>query len=107
MYLRNERVLRSCGIVYDELVIGHVGTVLLYLLMRLVLSIAVGVLAVVATCATCCIAALPYLGHVILLPLHVFQFSYPLHFIEQYGPDWRIFPLAEPPPVAPSPPASR
>jgi hypothetical protein len=46
---------------------------------------------VIATCLTCCLAAIPYLGSVILLPLLVFDRAYPLYFLEQFGPEWRFF----------------
>ena len=36
--------------------------------------------------------AIPYVGTVILLPLFVFAEAYPLYFIEQFGPEWQVFP---------------
>lgn len=67
------------------------GTLVLYLLFQIVLGIAIGILAVIATCCTCCIVAIPYIGTVILLPLFVFMRAYSLYFVEQFGPEWRIF----------------
>jgi hypothetical protein len=61
-----------------------------------------------ATCATCCLAALPYIGTVILLPVFVCLRAYGLLFIRQFGPDydvWAAIPAAtsptstEPPPL--------
>jgi hypothetical protein len=91
MYLRQQRVMQAWSTVRQELLSGHVGSIVLFYLMKIVLAIAVGVIGLVATCATCCVAALPYIGTVILLPLIVFMRCYTLCFIEQYGPDWRIF----------------
>jgi hypothetical protein len=67
------------------------GAVVLYFLMRFVLNLAVGILSVVAIMLSCLIALVPYVGSVLLLPLTVFQVSYPLGFIEQFGPQWQVF----------------
>ena len=91
MYLRDARVLAAWGIVWRELVREYPGPVLLFYLMRIALAIAVGVIAIAATCLTCCLATLPYIGTVILLPLLVFMRCYSLCFIEQCGPEWRVF----------------
>lgn len=91
MYLRNQRVMDAWRTVRQELLAGHFGKIVVFYLMKIVLGIAVSVIALMATCVTCCIAALPYLGAVILLPLLVFMRCYSLCFIEQYGPAWKIF----------------
>jgi hypothetical protein len=94
MYLRRLRVLAAWGVFRDSLLAGRAGTFVLYLLFKIVLGFGLGVLALLATCLTCCLAALPYLGSVILLPLLVFDRAYPLSFLEQFGPEWRFFPPA-------------
>jgi hypothetical protein len=110
MYLRRQRVLEAWSTVRREVLAGQVGTIILYFLMKIVLAMGVGVIALVVTCLTCCLAALPYLGSVILLPLLVFRRSYSLCFLAQFGPGWRCFseptvpPL--PPPFAELPPAT-
>jgi len=91
MYLRNERVMTAWGTVRREVLSGHAGTIVLFYLMKFVLTLGVGVATLLAACATCCIAMLPYLGTVILLPLLVFMRAYTLHFLEQFGPEWRLF----------------
>jgi hypothetical protein len=70
---------------------------ILYLLFKIVIGLGMGLLAVVATCATCCIAGLPFIGTVILLPLPVFQRAYSVYFLEQFGADWEVFPSAHKP----------
>ena len=92
MYLRNQPVMTAWSTVRRELVAGPVGTIALFFLMKLVLGVLIGFIAIVATCATCCLAALPYIGSVILLPLIVFNRCYSLYFMEQFGPDWKFFP---------------
>lgn len=66
----------------------------LYLLMRIVLALAAGAIIVVLVLVTCCIAgcilAIPYLGTVLLLPILVFQRSYSIHFLAQFGPDYDL-----------------
>ncbi len=91
MYLRRLRVLAAWGVFRDELLAGHVGTFILYLLFKIVIGFAVGVIVVLATCVTCCIVAIPYVGSVILLPVSVFLQAYPLYFLQQFGPEWRFF----------------
>ncbi len=51
------------------------------------------VLAIVlaSLCLTCCLVALPYIGTVILLPLHVFLRAVPLCFLGQLGPAYARF----------------
>ena len=48
-----------------------------------------------AACCTCCCAAclfaLPYVGTVILLPVHVFIRSYSLYYLAQYGRELDVF----------------
>ncbi|MCB2154064.1 hypothetical protein KQI84_04210 [bacterium] len=74
------------------LMTANLGTFFLYLLMKIVISIAVGLLAGVLTCLTCCIAALPVVRCVVLLPVFVFLRGYSAYFIDQFGPQYRIFP---------------
>jgi hypothetical protein len=91
MYLRERRVLEAWRVFWRELGQGHVGPILLFYLMKIILGMGVAAVAMIATCLTCCLTVLPYLGTVILLPLFVFLRCYSLAFIEQYGPDWQMF----------------
>jgi hypothetical protein len=43
------------------------------------------------TCLTCCLAALPYIGTVIVLPVPVFFRSFSLLFLRQFGADWDVW----------------
>lgn len=91
MYHRNERVMDAWRTVRQEILAGHGGTIVLFYLMKIVLGIAIAIITFLATCLTCCLAALPYLGSVLLLPIYVFSRCYTLHFIQQFGPQWAIF----------------
>ncbi len=95
MYLRRQGVLEAWGTVHREVLRGQTGTLVLYFLMKIVLAIAIGILALLGTCLTCCCVILPYIGTVILLPLFVFHRSYSLCFLEQLGEGWRIFGAGE------------
>ncbi|MCZ6611521.1 MAG: hypothetical protein O6941_02705 [Planctomycetota bacterium] len=101
MYLHDAPVMPAWRIVRTEVLAGNLGTIILYFLMKIVLAIAIGVIGLIATCLTCCLAAIPYLGTVILLPLYVFTRCYPVCFLEQLGPSWKFFPPDPPEPEAP------
>lgn len=83
------------------------GIFILFLLFYIVIAIACAMIGCLAACITCCIAALPYIGTVILLPVVMFLFAYPLYFIRQFGDPydvWAVLPQAEPPPTEPPAP---
>jgi hypothetical protein len=90
----------------------HFGVFVLYFLFAIVIGIGMAIVMVVVMCATCCIAAVPYIGTVILLPLFVFMQSFSLLFLRQFGPDYDVWGGADPflaasssaPPLPPTPP---
>ncbi|MCA1808399.1 MAG: hypothetical protein ABR497_00645 [Kiritimatiellia bacterium] len=85
MLLRSCRVMAAWRILAD-LLRQRPGAFALYLLFRTLLQLVLGLLALLLMCATCCLAAVPYVGAVLLLPLHVFMRTYSLHYLEQFGP---------------------
>ena len=99
-----------------SLIATHPGEILLYCLFLIVLAIATGLVSCLAICATCCIAALPYIGTVILLPVFVLFRSFSLVFLRQFSADYDVWvnfmppeclPIlseAPPPPPTASPP---
>lgn len=97
MYARSLRVLAAWSEFHRSVVPGHVGALILFLLMRIVLGIAVGILWAIIGCVTCCIGFLPYLGTVITLPLHVFNICYPVYFLQQFDPVYVIIKELPPP----------
>ena len=83
------------------LMVGNPGVFLLLVLFLIVLYVAAAMIGCLAACATCCIAAVPYLGTVILLPVVMFLFTYPLCFLRQFGDAydvWAVVRPTEPPP---------
>jgi len=95
MFLRRKKCLESWREL-RSLSAGNVGNFILYFLFQIVLAIIIGMLVLIVVIATCCIAgcfmALPYLGTVLLLPVHVFNRAYSLHYLAQFGPQFNVFP---------------
>ena len=92
MYLRNQAVTTAWSTVRSELLGEYLGTILLFFVVKFLLAVVTGMIAVLATMVTCCCAAaLPYIGTVFLLPLYVFSRCYTLCFLEQFGTHWRFF----------------
>jgi hypothetical protein len=84
-----------------DLVTSHPGPILLYVLFLLLLAVAVFMIACAVTCATCCIAAIPYVGTVILLPIPVTLGAFLLLFLRQFGPDYDVWTGFVPPELSP------
>src|SRR5439155_17304383 len=74
-----------------SLIARHPGEIMLYCLFVIVLAVASVMLGCVVTCATCCIAAIPYVGMVILLPVFVLLRSFSLLFLRQFGPEYDVW----------------
>lgn len=70
------------------LISQHPGPIILFVLFSVALGMGVAMVSVAAMCVTCCLAALPYVGTVILLPVHVALQGYSLFFMRQFGPDF-------------------
>jgi len=71
------------------------GNFALYILFQIVMALAVSAIIVVAALLTCCCAAIilsiPYIGTVLMLPIHVFLRSYSLYYLRQFGPQFDVF----------------
>ena len=106
MYCRRCRALEGLRIALN-LIASHPGEIALYCLFGIVLAIGAVVVGGIATCATCCLALIPYVGTVILLPLYVCLRSFGLLFLRQFGPDYDAFArsTSSPPPAPPPLPA--
>jgi len=82
----------------------NLGSFVLYFLFSIVLWVAALFVMVAATCLTCCIAVIPYVGTVILLPIFVLLRSFSLLFLRQFGLDydvWAEIPQIDPPSISP------
>jgi hypothetical protein len=84
-----------------DLVTSHPGPILLYVLFFMLLAVAMVMISCAVTCATCCIAAIPYVGTVILLPIPVTLGAFLLLFLRQFGPDYDVWSGFVPPEFSP------
>ncbi|HEY7002545.1 MAG TPA: hypothetical protein VH330_12470 [Candidatus Udaeobacter sp.] len=100
MYRRRCRAYESFRAVVS-LIAAHPGEIVLYYLFLIVLVVGTGLISCFAICATCCVAALPYIGTVILLPVFVLLRSFSLVFLRQFGPDYDVWATFMPQEVLP------
>src|SRR4029077_4326482 len=84
-----------------DLVTSHPGPILLYVLFLLLLAVAAGMISCGGTCPALCIAAIPYVGTVILLPIPVTLGAFSLLFLRQFGPDYDVWTGLMPPEISP------
>ena len=83
------------------LVSNYPGPMLLYFLFLLVILFAASLFTCFAVCLTCCIAAIPYIGTVLLLPIPVTLHGFSLLFLRQFGPDYDVWANFMPPEFSP------
>ena len=100
MYRRRCRAVEAFRDV-TLLIWHHFGAFFLLCLFGIVLILAVLMIGAIVTCATCCMAALPYVGTVILLPLFVCLRAFGLVFLRQFGPDYDVWAAFMPPEFLP------
>jgi hypothetical protein len=74
-----------------RLIAAQPGPMLLYFLFLLVILFAAGLISCFAACLTCCIAAIPYIGTVLLLPIPVTLHGFSLLFLRQFGSDYDVW----------------
>jgi MFS family permease len=93
-----------------QLIVANPGVFILFCLFYILLFIAAGMIGCLAACVTCCIAALPYIGTVILLPVVMVLYAFPLCFLRQFGDPYDVWAVVRPveplppPPTTPPPP---
>jgi hypothetical protein len=90
MYIRRCRALDAFREVF-KLIVNNVGHFVLFCLFGFCLVLGMMMIGGIATCLTCCLAALPYVGTVILLPVFVCLRAFGLRFIRQFGPDYDVW----------------
>jgi len=91
MYVRRVTAREAWTILRGLTREGRSGAMVTYFVMTWVITLAAGTVASFASTATCCVAALPFLSTAILLPILVYLRCYSLAFVEQLGPEYRIF----------------
>jgi len=90
MYRRRCRAVEAFRDV-TRLILHNLGSLVLFCLFGIVLIVAVLMIGAIVTCATCCLAALPYIGTVILLPLFVCLRGFRLLFLRPDYDVWASF----------------
>ncbi len=75
----------------SKLVLARPGPFILFALFGLVLLVALGVAGTILSCLTCCIAGLPYIGTVVLLPALVWLLAFKLLFLRQFGAEYDVW----------------
>lgn len=88
MYARGIRVGEAWGEFRGRVLRGHIGSIILFLLMSIVLGIGVVICQIVVGCGTCCVGFLPYIGTVFLLPALLVMRCYSIYFVQQFHPDF-------------------
>lgn len=94
--------LRGCKTVegwrqFLPILMARKGACALYILFQIVINLAIGMISatvMLTACCFCCLGVLfiiPYIGTVLLLPLHVFKRSYSLYYMRQFGPQFDAF----------------
>ena len=76
------------------------GQFIKFILMHTLIFLLFGIAIVSAVCLTCCILAIPlmipFVGTVVLLPIHVFDRYFSLEFLARLTPEFDLFPPPEP-----------
>jgi len=89
MYRRRIKALAAWAQV-ATLSTQSIGPIIRYAVFQVCLQMVAGTIGIVAVLATCGVAAIPYLGTLILLPVIVFDRAYSLYFLGQYGEEFRL-----------------
>ena len=71
----------------ESLVLAHPGAFVLYLLLKLLVVVATGVLVVIGGCLTCCLGFLPLVMQTVFQPLFYFERALSLMLLRQMGYD--------------------
>jgi hypothetical protein len=89
---------RSCGEasrVLLGLLRAHPGVFVVYVLLKIAVTLAVATVALVVGCCTCCFGFLPVIAQTALQPAYYFERAWPLYVLRQLGHD-----LLAPPPLS-------
>jgi hypothetical protein len=79
----------------SKLVLARPGPFVLFVLFGIVLVMALVLASTIVSCLTCCIAGLPYVSSVVLLPAFVWLLAFKLLFLRQFGPEYDVWAVAD------------
>jgi len=95
MYIKDLQVLQGWGL-FLQLLKKFPGNFILYGIFLFCLHVGVIILVIIAGLLTCCIGlillVIPYINSVLLLPISYTFRAYSLEYLEQFGPEYEIFP---------------
>jgi hypothetical protein len=74
-----------------DLAVTHLGSVVVFILLRFAIGIGVAVISIVICCGTCCLYMLPYIGTVMLLPVVIYVRCFTLECLAQFGPQYNVW----------------
>lgn len=84
--VRNVDARQASG-VFMSLLGANPGLIIGYALLKLVVSIAVGIVILIGTCLTCCIGALPLVNQTLFQPIYYAERAWSLKLLAQLGED--------------------
>lgn len=88
LMFRNGLMARAAFIESLGLIKNHPGSIVIFVLLRIAIWIGVAILSIIVCCMTCCLAAIPYVGTVFLLPVLVYVRCFSLDCLAQFGPQY-------------------
>lgn len=95
MYLRTISV-RAAWREFMQILSMNKARFFLYLIFHFLISLVIGIMLLAIGFCTCCCAfclfRIPYIGTLVLLPIHIFKRSYSLYYLQQYGRQFDVFP---------------
>jgi hypothetical protein len=97
LMFRNGLMARDAFMTSMRLIMAYPGSIALFVLLRIAIFIGLVILSIIACCLTCCVALLPYIGTVILLPALVFVRCFSLDCLAQFGPEYDVWTVDVPP----------
>lgn len=103
---RRRCLAREAFVDVSKLVLARPGPMILFVLFGIVLVLALIMISTLVSCATCCIAGLPYVSSVVLLPAFVWLLVFKLLFLRQFGPEYDAWAAVDPLPESPAPPSA-
>jgi hypothetical protein len=104
---RRRCLARAAFFDVSKLVLARPGPFVLFVLFGIVLVMALVLASMIVSCLTCCIAGLPYVSSVVLLPAFVWLIAFKLLFLQQFGPEYDVWAAADvSPPASPAAPSN-
>lgn len=95
MYFHGVSIMHAYRIFKKEMLPGNLGSIALFLLMKMAIGVGVGIVSMIVSIVGCCVCAfLPYLNTVASLPAHVFTQAYDLFYVASFFGN--RFPMNEP-----------